>query len=228
MAREHAVFSEENFPIPAGAFTFEGFRRWVESDEFPESGRIDFLAGDVEVDLSPEELFTHNLVKMAIGSGLNVLIADRDLGEVFADKARVTSPQAGLSVEPDVVVVLEESFREGRVRYPPSDRSADRFLEIEGAPDLVVEVVSDSSVHKDTRRLPKLYARAGVPELWIADARGSQLQLRAYTLREGGYVLVDSDAEGWFRSPRLGLAFRLTRRRSSMSTWRYSLEHKDA
>lgn len=228
MAREHAVFSEENFPIPAGAFTFEGFRRWVESDEFPESGRIDFLAGDVEVDLSPEELFTHNLVKTAIGSGLHALITDRDLGEVFVDRARVSSPQAGLSVEPDVVVVLWSSIQEGRVRYRPSDRDPNRFLEIERAPDLIVEVVSDSSVNKDTRRLPKLYARAGVPELWIADARGSELQLRAYTLREGGYVLVDSDAEGWFRSPRLSLALRLTRRRSPMSTWRYSLEHKNA
>lgn len=228
MAREHAVLSEENFPIPAGASTFEGFRRWVESDEFPESGRVDFLAGDVEVDLSPEELFTHNLVKMAIGSGLHALITDRDLGEVFADRARVSSPQTGLSVEPDVVVVLGRSLQEGLVRYRPSDRNPSRVLEIEGAPDLVVEVVSDGSVDKDTRRLPMLYARAGVPELWIVDARGSELQLRAFTLREGGYAPVDSDSEGWFRSPRLGLAFRLTRRRSPVATWRYSLEHKGA
>jgi hypothetical protein len=33
----------------------EGFRRWAFSAEFPEIGRIDYLAGDVEVDTSPED-----------------------------------------------------------------------------------------------------------------------------------------------------------------------------
>ncbi len=38
---------------------------------------------------------------------------------------------------------------------------AGRYVELEGAPDLVVEIVSDSSVAKDTQRLPPRYAAAG-------------------------------------------------------------------
>jgi hypothetical protein len=45
------------------------------------------------------------------------------------------------------------------------------FIEVEGAADLVVEILSDSSVGKDTRRLPEAYAKAGVGELWLVDAR---------------------------------------------------------
>lgn len=226
MAREQHVFSAENNEIPRGALTFEGFHRWVESAAFPETGRIDFLDGQVEVELSPEELFSHGLVKGAIHAGLHELLAESEIGEVFTDSARYTSRTAGLSAEPDVIVVLDESLQSGRVRYVSTGGRPGRFSEIEGAADLVVEVVSDSSVDKDTRRLPRLYALAGVPELWIADARGSDLQFQAYALRGESYVRIEPDADGWIGSERLGYLFRLTRRRTSRGTWRYSLERQ--
>jgi hypothetical protein len=50
MVYEHEV---ESLRIPAGAHTFEGFWRWVDSDAFPGSGRIDFLGGEIEADLKP-------------------------------------------------------------------------------------------------------------------------------------------------------------------------------
>lgn len=226
MAREQHVFSAENNEIPRGALTFEGFQRWVESAAFPETGRIDFLDGQVEVELSPEELFSHGLVKGAIHAGLHELLAELETGEVFTDSARYTCRAAGLSAEPDVVVVLEESLQTGRVRYLSQGGRPGRFSEIEGAADLVVEVVSDSSVEKDTRRLPRLYARAGVAELWIADARGSDLLFQAYALRGESYSRIEPDAEGWIPSERLGHLFRLTRRRTPRGTWRYSLERR--
>ncbi|HXU44813.1 MAG TPA: Uma2 family endonuclease, partial [Thermoanaerobaculia bacterium] len=67
-------------------------------------------------------------------------------GALFSDRTRVVSPAAGLSVEPDVVVVLWESLRQGRIREIPAAKAeADRFIELEEAPDLIVEIVSDSS-----------------------------------------------------------------------------------
>jgi len=41
MDRRRAVIFEEDLRIPEDAFTFEGFQRWMESEEFPETGRID-------------------------------------------------------------------------------------------------------------------------------------------------------------------------------------------
>jgi Uma2 family endonuclease len=227
MAQRHALIFEENLRIPAEAFTYEGFQEWLVSGEFPESGRIDFLAGDVEVDMSPEELHSHGTVKTQVATGLNVLVTQRELGEVFIDRARFRSRAAELSVEPDVVVVLWESLRTGKVRYvSESTRREERFSVIEGAPDLVVEVVSESSVGKDTRRLPLLYARAGVPEFWLVDVRAQEPRFEIRTLSEGEYAVVAVDDDGWARSARLGLMFRLTRHRTPLGHWRYVLEHK--
>ena len=226
MAREHRFLSQENFQVPLHALTFEGFRRWVHSAEFPETGRIDFLNGDVESDMSPEDLHTHGIVKMAVASALHALVAGR-LGETFTDRARVVSRFASLSVEPDVVVVLWNALQAGRVRYvPASSQKPDRFVEMEGAPNLVVEVVSDSSQRKDTKKLPPLYARAGVPELWIVDTRGREIRFQIHVLEDGRYRLAEPDAEGWLRSPQLDLAFRLVRQPTPVSSWYYVLEHR--
>lgn len=230
MARRHAIFYEENLRIPEDAFTFEGFQRWIDSGEFPETGRIDYLEGDVEVDMSPEDLYTHSAVKTAIILKLGNLIVESDLGDVFIDRARVRSRFADLSVEPDIVAVFGRSLEAGKVRLIPAAarKGPDRFSALEGAVDLVVEIVSDGSVKKDTKRLPKLYARAGVPELWIVDARGDDLRFQIHALRDGSYVMAEPDSEGWVRSPQLGVDFRLVRRRSSPSPWRYTLQHRQS
>lgn len=227
MARRHAViFDDQDLRIPEDAFSYEGFERWVESDEFPETGRIDYLAGDVEIDMSPEDLHTHGIVKTAISSALYYLIAGR-LGDVYSDRARVRSRFAGLSVEPDVVVVLFDTLKSGRVRYVPAAvQQPDRYSGIEGAADLVVEVVSDGSKNKDLKRLPPLYAKAGIPELWLTDARGGKVKFQIHTLEEGKYVPVEPDVEGWTPSRCLGLSFRLLRLQSPISTPYFVLEHK--
>ena len=216
---------EESIRLPADALTFEGFRTWSHSPEFPAIGRIDYLSDHVEVDLSPEDLHTHGIVKVAISSGLHALTTERQLGEVFSDRARIVSRFASLSAEPDVVVVLWESLQAGRVRYvPASGQEPDRYSEIDGAPDLVIEVVSDSSERKDTERLPALYAAAGIPEMWIADARRGEVRFQVFSLEAGRYVRVEPGSEGWMRSPRLGVSFRLSRHSTPVSSWYYALE----
>jgi Uma2 family endonuclease len=228
MARRHAIFFEENLRIPEDAFSFDGFQFWMESDGFPETGRIDFLEGNVEVNMSPEDLYTHGAVKTAISATLYQLVEGTDLGSVFSDRSRVRSRFAELSAEPDVVVVLNRSLNTGKVRLVPaaSGKGPDRFSALDGPVDLVVEIVSDGSVGKDNRRLPRSYARAGIPELWTVDARGKDLQFRIYTLQDGAYSTIEPDSEGWVRSPQLGLDFRLLRRRADPAPWRYTLEHR--
>jgi Uma2 family endonuclease len=220
-----AVVLEDGVRIPAVAHSLADFRRWTHSDRFPQEGRIDYLAGDVEVEMSPEDLFTHGAVKSAIAAELHRLIADADRGYLFVDRARVTAPAAGLSVEPDVVALLHETVAAGRARLVPGKAGKPgRFIEIEGAPDLVVEVVSDASVAKDTARLPPLYAAAGVTELWLVDARGETLDFRVHRLESGGYARLEPDADGWIASPALGRRVRLRRRPAPLGTWGYRLE----
>ena len=112
---------EEDVPIPRRATRdLAGFRAWAVSSRFPEHGRIDFLAGDLEVDMSPEDLHTHGTVKSRIAALLDRLVVEVGLGEVYIDRARISSPWADLSVEPDVVVVFWETLDSGRLRYIPA------------------------------------------------------------------------------------------------------------
>jgi Uma2 family endonuclease len=228
MARRAAFLSEEDFQIPSEAHTYEGFVRWIESDEFPETGRIDFLAGEIAADMSPEAIDTHGSPKIAFIRTLGDLVLDTGLGDLQSDRARFNSPFAAVSTEPDVVVVLRESLESGRVRLAPSVRKdSDKIMAFEGAVDLIVEIVSDSSVGKDLKRLPVLYARAGVRELWQVDARGQRLRFDVLSLEEDRYSLVAADAEGWRWSPVLGRCFRLVRYSQPPFPWRYRLEHRE-
>lgn len=231
MDSKYAVIIDEAIFIPKNALSFDGFQDWCFSDAFPETGRIDYLGGTIELELNqagarPEDLFTHNAVRSEIGARLHLLLSDGDLGEVFSKGVRVVVPEAQLSFEPDLAVVLPESLESGRVRYVGiSGDLPGRLREIEGAPDLIVEVLSDTSSEKDNERLPSLCIQAGIPELWLIDARGEDFRFHVYELRDNQYRNLDVTPAGWIRSPCLGRAFRLIRRSTQRSgNWRYKLE----
>ncbi len=220
------VLVQDALCIPAEAHCLEGFRRWAQTGDFPEQGRIDFLNGDIEVDMSPEDLYTHGTLKSEITAAFQILVAHQDMGCVFTDRTRVSNPEAGLSAEPDVVLVFWHTLDAGKVReIPAASEKPGRYVELEGAPDLVVEILSDSSERKDLKRLPRLYAAAGVPELWLVDARGEQLRFEIHTLKAGSYRRLGSD-DGWVRSAVLSARFRLDRRRVRGDRWSYRLKHR--
>jgi Uma2 family endonuclease len=227
MPARSAIVAEESLVLPAGVSDFDRFRRWTWEPSFPERGRIDYLAGTIEVDLSPEDLYAHGVVKTALTARLYPLLVDSGRGCLFSDCTRIVSTAARLSVEPDVVAMLWESLRQGRIReIPGAKQRKDRFIELEGAPDLVVEILSDSSEQKDRRRLPPLYAAAGIPELWIADCRGTEVAFETHVLGPKGYARQPADSAGWRHSPLLGRHVRLVRWRNEMSRWVYDLESR--
>jgi Uma2 family endonuclease len=132
-----------------------------------------------------------------------------------------------LSVEPDLVFVSDESIDAGRVRLmPKAGGGADRYIELEGPPDLVVEIVSDTSVRKDTERLPGAYFRAGVSEFWLLDARGEELIFRIHRRGASQYEPADVNAEGFQPSIVLGREFRLRRGRNARGRLIFDLDER--
>jgi Uma2 family endonuclease len=223
-----SVIFEEQFEIPF-VRSLRDFRDWALSDQFPEQGRIDFIAGHIEVDMSPEDVFSHGTLKTEIVGGLREIVKRAGAGHLLTDSTRVSCPEADLSVEPDVVFLSDESLDCGRVRLvPKAAGEPDRYVEVEGPPNLIVEIVSDSSVTKDTRRLPAAYYRAGVPELWLADARGETLLFQIYRPGASGYEPVAPDAEGFQASATFHTRFRLTRRRNASGRWVFDLQEATA
>jgi Uma2 family endonuclease len=222
-----AVVLEEDVEIPMDLRSLADFRRWATSDDFPERGRIDYIAGRIEVDMSPEDLFRHGTLKGDIYAVLHDLVRRRNLGHLFFDRSRVSSPEADLSVEPDIVFVSHAALADRRVRLiPGAAGGAPWYIEMEGAPDLVVEVVSKSSVAKDTRRLPAAYFKAGVREFWLADARRGPLVFHIHQRGQSAFEPVEPDAEGLQRSSVFDCAFRLDGQCDPEGKWTFDLRKK--
>jgi Uma2 family endonuclease len=91
-----------------------------------------------------------------------------------------------------------------------------------GAPDLVVEVVSASSVKKDLQTLRAAYARAGIPEYWIIDARADAIRFLILHLDGGEYREAAPVTEPQ-PSRVFARRFRLTRARNEVGRYAYDL-----
>jgi Uma2 family endonuclease len=206
--------------IPGWVVDLASFRRWAYSDEFPERGRFSYLGGELWADLTMEQLYTHNQVKGEFAIVLGALVKATQSGRFFHDRTFLSNPDADLSTEPDGLFASYDTMRAGRVR--PVEGAEEGYVELEGTPDMVLEVVSPSSVQKDTVRLRELYWRAGGPEYWLVDAR--RRSPRFDLLRHGAkrYVATRRQA-GWLPSAVFGRSFRLTQQADPLGQPLYTL-----
>ncbi|HEX7446762.1 MAG TPA: Uma2 family endonuclease [Pirellulales bacterium] len=109
------------------------------------------------------------------------------------------------------------------MRYVEKVRGSGRFVEVSGAPDLVVEVTSRSSVRKDNIELAKRYFKAGVREYWTIDARGKTIDFRLFVRGQRKFKQVTAGNDGYVRSEVLGGSFHVTRERNEVGHWEYRL-----
>ncbi len=217
---------QDKFEVPF-VRSLDEFRAWAASDASGQQGRIDYIAGRLEVDMSPEDLYCHGTLKTRLVVVLGQIIDAEDLGELFTDRTRVSSPEADLSVEPDVVFVSYEALESGRVRrIPKAAGGPERYVELEGSPDLVIEIVSDESVGKDTQRLPVSYYQAKIPEFWLFDVRNERLDFQILCPATAGYERVAPDADGFRYSALFKRCFRLSRRKGRAGGWQYTLQQR--
>jgi Uma2 family endonuclease len=205
--------------IPPSVGDLDSFRRWARSEEFPETGRICYLSGEVWVDMSKEQ-FSHNQVKGEIASVLTRLCKHAPAGRYFPDGYLLSNTVAELSTNPDGMFASVESLQTGVVRLIAGAEGG--FVELEGAPDMVLEVVSQSSVQKDTVVLRDLYWRPGVREYWLVDVRGEKLRFEILGRGGRGYV-TSRKSSGWIKSAVFGHSFRLTEKPDRLGYLEYTL-----
>jgi Uma2 family endonuclease len=217
------IVLDGEFRIPGEVRDLASFRRWALTFECMPHFRLAWLAGVLWVDRSMEQAFSHNDVKTEIAGVLRQLVRATKQGRYYGDGMSLSNPAADLSTVPDGVHVSFAALRDGRIRQVPGRRAG--VVEFEGSPEMVLEVVSDSSVEKDTDRLPVLYHRAGVQEFWRVDARG-ELRFEVLRRTEAGYVQAQEQA-GWWRSDVFGRCFQLTRQGDEFGQPEYFLAVRD-
>jgi Uma2 family endonuclease len=183
--------------IPSWVNDLESFRRWSRSDDYPERGWVSFLAGEVWVDTDMEQLFTHNRAKTCFTVALAGMTEAEELGYYFSDRASLSNESADLATEPDGTFCSFAAIDGKRVRLVEGVEEG--HVEIEGTPDMVLEVISKRSVRKDKKVLRKLYWKAGIPEYWLVDARKGPLQFDILRWTERGYSSTRRQ-KGWLKS----------------------------
>jgi Uma2 family endonuclease len=210
---DHAV-------IPAWVVDHASFRRWAYSADYPDRGQFSFIRGRVWVDLSKERR-NHNLLKTAIAAALTLWAQRNNLGRFCGDRMLLSNPITGLSTEPDGMFVAWDAFREGRVREVGGD--PDDGVDVEGAPDMVLEVVSPDSVHKDTVELFDVYGQTGVEEYWLVNPLEKPARFDLYRRTARGYRVV-RPAAGWRKSAVFGASVRLVQKTDPLGQPAYTLE----
>jgi Uma2 family endonuclease len=203
--------------LPKWVRDLSSFRRWARSDDFPQQGQYAFLNGDLWIDPSMERE-GHNQVKAETSRVLATLIKDLDLGRFYVDGMGLVNVDADLATEPDGMFLSYAALKDERVRLARRENS----LEIVGTPDMVLEVVSPTSVQKDTVLLRDLYWRADIPEYWLIDPRRHELVFDILRRGPKGYFPARKTG-GWVKSAVFGKSFRLTRENDAMELAVYTL-----
>jgi len=146
---------------------------------------------DGVITMSPEANWMHQNIAAVLSIELGKYLQRTRLGKVFPGGNVAISKRDGLI--PDVVVFLTEKAAK------LGDMTA---LVFEGAPDIVVEILSPSTGRRDLTTKRALYEQAGVPEYWIVDPRSKTVTL--LELHQGMYrERVSVGVGGRLKSPLL-------------------------
>ncbi len=165
----------ERSPVQ-GQWTYDDYAR------LPDDGfRYEVVRG--ELFMSPAPRPVHQDVITLISYFLVEFLRAKRLGKSFVSPIDVVLPQQlGDPVQPDIVFILNE-----RLHIVGE-------LSIQGAPDLVMEVLSPSNAEYDRELKYEIYAEAGVPEYWIVDPHERTVEV--FVLRDRGYEPRGRYSEG--------------------------------
>ena len=132
-------------------------------------GRVELLDGEV-IAISPQNP-AHASTVQALAQRLSTLIGDR-----FCIRCRLPIALDPWSEpEPDVAVCRQVADNYSREHPRPSEVC------------WLIEV-ADSSLSFDRGRKTTAYARAGIPELWIVDLVGRQVEVHVEPAPRGAYT----------------------------------------
>jgi Uma2 family endonuclease len=216
---KNIVFAE-HLTFPESVHDHASFRHWISSADFPEEARVSYLDGDLWVDL-PMERVAHNACKKAITNVLSHLIESEDRGLDFADGMLLTNLDVELSTQPEFMFVSTQSLDAGRVKFLQGDDA----LEIMGTPDMTLEVISPTSVDKDTVQLRRLYWEAGIKEYWLVDCRDRSFSFDVLRRGSAKYVAARKH-QGWVKSTVFAREFKLTRKPTKHGISKFTLEYR--
>lgn len=160
------------------AMTYDEFLAWADEDTLAEwvNGRV--------IMTSPASL-RHQMLAQFLSRVLTGFVEVGRLGIVISAPFQMKLEQSGR--EPDVLFVAE------------THRDRLRPIYLDGAADLVIEILSPESIGRDRGDKFYEYERACIPEYWLVDPETQRAEF--YQLdAQGRYQLAPLDANGIYQS----------------------------
>jgi Uma2 family endonuclease len=152
-------------------------------DQLPEQPRYELLFGRLVVNPSPTSW--HQVVSAPL--------------ERFFE--RTVKSSGGMTAHAPLDVILaDHSIVQPDILYVTAARLSIVRAHVEGAPDLVVEIISPSTARRDEGVKKLLYAVSGVQEYWLAYWQERRLE---FLVNEGGRFVEVPHVAGLYRSPKL-------------------------
>jgi len=150
---------------------------YADYQKLPEGAPYQLIGG--ELIMSPSPLFDHQKILRQLLLALADFIERKKLGEV------VCAPM-------DVYLSDEETYQPDIIYISNANRGiiGER---IKGAPDLVIEILSESTAYYDLKHKKNVYESSGVKEYWIVDPKEKSVEV--FENKNGKYVLF-SEAYG--------------------------------
>jgi Uma2 family endonuclease len=127
---------------------------------------------DGELFVTPSPYWRHQDVLSSLHLHLGAFVQKHHLGKVVEAPMDVVLSSHDV-VQPDLLYISKARASVITEKY------------VQGAPDLVVEILSESTAQIDRTTKLKLYARYGVAEYWVIDPELCSAEI--YRLVSGGY-----------------------------------------
>jgi Uma2 family endonuclease len=168
-------------------YTYEDYLR------LPDDGKIyQIIRG--KLFRMPAPVPYHQIVSGNLYSIIRSYVRAENLGEVFYAPCDVVLSDVDI-VQPDIIFISKERD------YLIGDKN------IRGAPDLVIEIISQRSEYLDRKVKVELYEEYGVKEYWLVDPDRKEVEV--LTLTREGYKSMGVFNKS-FSSPLLKLEVKLS------------------
>lgn len=141
----------------------------------PGDERWELLDGDLVMVAAPN--LKHQTVQLELATQLGQFIKDHALGKLFIAPCDVVLSNTDV-VQPDLLFVSRE-----REHLLSSGEN------VQGAPDLVIEILSPATADRDRGYKRELYGRCGVREYWLVDPIAETVTVHR---QRAGVLAVDS------------------------------------
>ena len=156
-------------PIEKRKQTYADYAR-----ETPEGWGYELFDGNIR-DMAPAPYTNHQSIALNLSTELKLFAEKNNLGKIYIAPTDVYFDEHDC-VQPDILFIAKEHL------HIITEKN------IQGAPDLVIEIVSPHHMQHDTVEKKNLYERFGVKEYWIVFPEEERVVI--FSLKNAAYHLL--------------------------------------